>query len=390
LVKGIKITYTNDINLLDIYRKCGGAKEVELSIVQSKGRDIIVLLDDKMRIVKPVYDYLKYLRLKDRALNTLKANGTDLKIYWNFLNKKGYECNEVTPNVIGEFVEHLREPNDTDNVVTLYVESQRTARTVNRILSTVYNFYKYCGMVKEINNPIIMEDVNRPFDMFKSLLHHARSNNKTKQSIFKVKESKTTFKLVSDSDTETFLNNLRTWRDRLIFKVMYLTGARVGEVLDLQIEDIPYPDTSKELGMLENIKSKGKRRNLYIPMALLQEIDTFIMKERNNVDTEHSYIFVSQQKQNLGKPLTYRGIYEVFDTVKKKTGVSFNFHDLRHTYITHLVENGMDISVVRIIAGHEHVTTTQQYTHISNKYLEDSLSRYWSKSILTGGGANDN
>jgi hypothetical protein len=76
LVKGTKITYTNDINLLDIYRKYGGAKEVELSIVQSKGKDIIVLLDDKMRIVKPVYDYLKYLRLKDRAVNTLKAKGT--------------------------------------------------------------------------------------------------------------------------------------------------------------------------------------------------------------------------------------------------------------------------------------------------------------------------
>jgi len=91
-----------------------------------------------------------------------------------------------------------------------------------------------------------MEDVNRPFDMFKGLLHHARSNNKTKKSLFKVKENETTFKLVSDSDAETFLNALTTWRDKLIFKIMYLTGARIGEVLDLQIEDIPYPDTSND------------------------------------------------------------------------------------------------------------------------------------------------
>lgn len=361
---------------------------MELTTIQSKNKDIVVLLDDNMRIIKPVYDYLKYLRLKDRALNTLKANGTDLKIYWNFLNKNCYEYSEVTPNKIGEFVEYLREPKDTDGIVILYAESQRTARTINRILSTVYNFYKYCGMVKDINNPIIMEDVNRPFGMFKSLLHHTRSNNRTKQSIFKIKESKTTFKLVSDNDAEIFLSNLTTWRDKLIFKIMYLTGARIGEVLELQIEEIPYPDTSKQIGMFENIKSKGKRRNLYVPMTLLEEIDTFIMKERNNIDTEHSYIFISQQKQNLGKPLTYRGIYEVFKTVKKKTRISFNFHDLRHTYITHLVEQGMDISVVRIIAGHEHVTTTQQYTHISNKYLEDSLSKYWSKSMLIGGGSN--
>ncbi len=343
---------------------------MELHTIEYKEKNIIALLDNSMRLVKPVYDYLKYLRQKDRAFNTIKANGTDLKIYWEFLNREHYQYDEVTPNIIGEFIEYLREPNDTDNVVSVYTESKRTGKTINRILSTVYNFYKYCGMVREINNPIIMEEVNRPFDMFKSLLHHARSNNKTKQSIFKVKESKTTFKLVSNDDAEKFLNDLPTWRDKLIFKIMYLTGARIGEVLELQIEDIPYPDTSKEIGLLENIKSKGKTRHLYIPMALLEEIDNFIMKERNNIDTEHSYIFVSQQKQNLGKPLTYRGIYEVFDVVKKKTRIHFNFHDLRHTYITHLVENGMDISVIRIIAGHEHVTTTQQYTHISNKYLE--------------------
>ena len=115
-------------------------------------------------------------------------------------------------------------------------------------------------------------------------------------------------------------------------------------------------------------------------------VDT--IEERNNIYTEHSYIFVSQQKQNLGKPLTYRGAYEVFNTVKRKTGIRLNFHDLRHTYATSLIESGFDSSVVQIILGHEHLTTTQKYTHISNQYLEDSLSRYWNKSSLIGGGAN--
>ncbi|MBJ7951211.1 tyrosine-type recombinase/integrase [Bacillus cereus] len=134
--------------------------------------------------------------------------------------------------------------------------------------------------------------------------------------------------------------------------------------------------------MLENIKSKGKTRNLYILMSLLDEIDDFIMEDRNKIDTEHGNLFVSQQIQNLGKPLTYLGIYSVFNVVKKKVGIEFNFHDLRHTYITQLIENGIDISVVRIIAGHEYVTTTQQYTYISNQYLENSLNGYWSKSAL--------
>lgn len=134
--------------------------------------------------------------------------------------------------------------------------------------------------------------------------------------------------------------------------------------------------------MLENIKSKGKTRNLYIPMSLLDEIDDFLMEDRNKIDTEHGNLFVSKQIQNLGKLLTYLGIYSVFNVVKKKVGIEFNFHDLRHTYITQLIENDINISVVRIIAGHEYVTTTQQYTHISNQYLENSFNGYWSKSAL--------
>lgn len=386
--KVVKGLYNSDINLLDIKNKYGGTKEVELHTIRYKEKDIIVLLDDNMKLVKPVCDYLKFLRQKDKAFNTLKANGIDLKIYWEFLNRELYQYDEVTPIIIGEFIEYLREPNSNQDIVSIHVESRRTGKTINRILSTIHSFYKYCAMVKEVNNPILMEDVNRPFDMFKNLLHHAKSNNKTKKSIFKVKENEITFNLISDNDAETFLNALPTWRDKLIFKILYLTGARIKEVLDLQIEDIPYPDTSKEIGMLENIQSKGKRRNLYIPTVLLEEIDNFIMEERNNIDTEHSYIFVSQQKQHLGKPLTYRGVYEVFDKVAQKTNIDLNFHDLRHTCATALIEGGMDISVVQIILGHKHITTTQKYTHISNKYLEKNLSSYWNKSSLIGGGAN--
>lgn len=69
--------------------------------------------------------------------------------------------------------------------------------------------------------------------MFKSLLHHTKSNNKTKQSIFKVKENKTTFHLVSNENVQIILDHLPTWRDKLIFKIMCLTGARIGEVLEL-------------------------------------------------------------------------------------------------------------------------------------------------------------
>ena len=73
---------------------------------------------------------------------------------------------------------------------------------------------------------------------------------------------------------------------------------------------------------------------------------------------------------------------------RKKSVVDFNFHDLRHTFCSNLVQSGMDVSVVRMIMGHEHLSTTQKYTHLSNLYIEDSLSRYWNQSTLIGGGSD--
>ena len=347
-----------------------------------------MLLDNRMRIVKPVYDFLKYLQLKDKAFNTIKAYGRDLKIYWEFLDMKNYDYESVSPRDIGQFKEYLREPLHDEQIIFYNAVSQRTGKTINRILGTVYNFYKYCALVSEIDNPILMDSINRPSNMFKGLLHHISHNNKTKKSVFKVKEFDKPVKLITEEEALAIMNTLHKKRDKLIFKILYITGARIDEVLGLKIEEIPCPDSSQQVAVLHNIKSKGKRRNLYMPMRLLEEIDNYIMEERNRIETEHSYIFVSLQKQNLGKHLTYGGIYEVFDRVKKKVNIKFNFHDLRHTRITNLIESGMDVSVARIIAGHKHIATTQKYEHLSNKYIEANLSNYWKHSSLLNGGSN--
>lgn len=359
---------------------------MELSVIEQDNKKIVVLLDENMRIIKPVYEYLKQQVRLGRSFNTIVANGRDLKIYWDFLEYRRYDYTKVTPAMIGEFIEFLRSAEFMNKkIILLYGESKRTGKTINRILSTVYGFYKYCCMVLEINNPIIMEEINRPQNMFRSLLYHTRRNNRTFKSIFKVKESDYGITIIPEKHIELMMKNLPTSRDRLILKILYLTGARIGEVLELKIENIPYPNYEETFGILKDIQSKGKVRDLFIPTKLIQEIDDFIINERSLIMTEHSYLFVSLQKQNLGKPLTYRGIYEVFGRVKKKLGIKFNFHDVRHTFITQLAEIGMDVSIISKIAGHKHIATTEKYTHLSDRYVGESLSRYWKNSILLGG-----
>lgn len=360
---------------------------MELSVIKQGDRGIVVLLDDEMKIVKPVYAYLKQQARLDRSFNTIIANGRDLKLYWEFLNYMGYEYTEVTPITISEFIEFLRSSEECmdDKIIIFYGTSKRTGKTINRILSTVYCFYKFCCLVTEIKNPIIMEEINRQQNMFKNFLHHARNNNKIGKSIFKIKQSEAIITIIPDAHIELLMNCLQNSRDKLILKIMYLTGARIGEVLDLKIENIPYPNSDETFGVLKNIKSKGKCRNLFIPMRLIEEIDSFIINERALIDTEHSCLFVALQKQNLGHPLTYRSIYDVFDRAKKKVGLKFNFHDIRHTFVTHLAETGMDVSIISLIAGHKHIQTTERYTHLSDKYIGESLSRYWKSNAFLGG-----
>ncbi|KXS50183.1 MAG: phage integrase family protein [Halanaerobium sp. T82-1] len=358
---------------------------MNLTIINSDENLKVVLLNDEMKIIKPVYNYLKFLKLKGRADNTLKAYGTDLKLYWDFLQFNNLDYKMVSPKNISEFIEYLREPSHDKDIGHVNVESARVGTTINRILNTVDNFYKYCALIEKINNPIFMEEIERPRNMFKSLLHHARKNNKTNRSIFKVKETKHKVKLLTEDEIKIIFDNLNTWRDKLIFKILYLSGARIQEVLDLKIEDIPRITPSiqeKGVVVLDDIKSKGKLRDLYLPVSLVSEIEDFIMEKRLDIDTKHSYIFVAQQKRYLGNHLTYSAIYGVFLRVKEKLGVKFKFHDLRHTRITGMIESGLDIAVVKILAGHKHISTTQNYTHLSDNFLKSEIKKYWEKSSL--------
>lgn len=96
---------------------------MELHVTKRKGREIVVLLDNDMRIVKPVYDYLKYQDQRDRAINTLIAYGNDLKAFWEFLSDYGYAYDEVSPKMIGEYKEYLM--SEDDNIIAINKEGAR-------------------------------------------------------------------------------------------------------------------------------------------------------------------------------------------------------------------------------------------------------------------------
>lgn len=355
---------------------------MELIVIQENEREEVVLLDDEMQIVEPVYQFLKNQCRRGRAFNTIKADGRDLKVFYDFMQLSGYSVDEVTTDIILDYVDYLK--SGDVSMLAIYKESCRTPKTINRMMSTVRSFYKFYETAYGGVNPILLEGVYGGGS--KGMLAHIKNSNRVKSSIFKVKETKKRIHLIDEAEAEKFYMALPTRRDRLIFKILYLTGARIQEVLDLRIPQIPIPSNDKEICVLEGIKSKGKTRDLYVPMSVIRELDSFILEERGLVKTDHDFVFVANRGGYAGNRLSYHSLYVVYKGVSEKTGIELNFHDLRHSFISHLTEMGMDVSLVRIIAGHEQIATSQKYIHISGRYLKESLASYWRKSILNGGG----
>lgn len=160
---------------------------MELHKTPERTKSGFVLLDQNMRLVKPVNEYLDFQALRGRAENTLLAYGKDLKTFFEFLEQRKLQYDQVTANMIRDYVEYLRAPDV--NTVYLFVESKRSPATINRMISTLHGFYGYHVSMYGIVNPVITEDINSPNGIFRGILYHTRKSNYTRQSVFKVKES---------------------------------------------------------------------------------------------------------------------------------------------------------------------------------------------------------
>ncbi len=345
-----------------------------------------VLIDDNMRLIQPVNRYLEYLRLRGRAENTIKAYGQDLKTFFAFLGHRGISYNDVNALMIQEYVEYLRSSHE--GMIEIYVNSARMGSTINRMLGTLYGFYNYLATVENTANPMPYEFSANPPVVFKDILYHTRKSNRTRTSLFKVKEGGYHIHLLSIDEIQRMYEVLPTERDKLLFRFLLQSGARISEALSLRVGDIPIPDPTAPVTILKGIKSKGKNRDIYIPTELAIDLDKYIMEIRSMIETEHEYLFTTQHPHYDNKQISYRGIYEVFKRAAAKAGIEFKFHDTRHTYVSNLVESGMDISVVRILAGHVHVSTTQKYVSLSTDFIARSLRDYWT-SVLPEGGDED-
>ncbi len=171
-------------------------------------------------------------------------------------------------------------------------------------------------------------------------------------------------KLLEAPDTET----LQGCRDKAILEVIYACGLRVSEVCQLKIYDVD--------DVYVRVMGKGrKERVVPIGAEAIRAIDHYLHHYRSQTDSEKvQTLFVS----NRGKPLDRISIWKMIKAYAKKIGITKNIspHTLRHSFATHLLDNGADLRVIQEMLGHASISSTDRYTHISKAHMQQSFEAF--------------
>ena len=277
--------------------------------------------------------FLEYLSFEKKySQHTIKAYQKDLQSFSDFLESEFNQTNliEVNYNQIRTWIVQL-------------VELQITNRSINRKISSLKSFYKYTQKTGQLDvNPLAK--------------HRALKVPKKVQIPFTSKEVNTVLNDISEEDNFTFIRN------KLIVELFYSTGIRRIELVNLKLKDV---DTNNRL-----LKVLGKRnKERFVP--ILESVNQTILKylqERNLKTSNSDDFFITDSGNKIYETLVYRIINSYFSKVSSK--VKKSPHILRHSFATHLLNEGADLNSVKELLGHSSLASTQVYTQNSLENLK--------------------
>jgi len=157
--------------------------------------------------------------------------------------------------------------------------------------------------------------------------------------------------VLNKDEVRKMIDSADNQKSRLIMSLLYSTGLRVSELVNLKVEDVNFNDRS---GWVR--RGKGAKDRLFvIPESLTKELQDYLK------DRGHKFIFSKDE------PLTTRNIQKIIKGTRNRAGITKRVtpHTLRHSFATHLLEQGTDIRVIQTLLGHSSLNTTQVYTHVS-------------------------
>jgi len=225
------------------------------------------------------------------------------------------------------------------------VEDGVSNTTVNRKIASLKSFYRFLLKIKQIQvNPL--------------LKHKALKTEKKLQIPFSEKE------LVAALSQKSNSGDFQGLRDRLVVELFYASGMRRAELIHLKYSNVNFANST-----LKVLGKRNKERILPILPMVLEQLLLYV-KERSLLETivDGDYLFLTKKGLKLNDSFVYRLINSYFSTVSEK--VKKSPHILRHTFATHLLNNGADLNSVKELLGHSSLASTQIYTHSSLSELK--------------------
>ena len=311
-----------------------------------------------------VQDFLNYLNLEKRfSEHTAKCYGADLRQFGDFLSSGQPEgqaassghteggIGTATATQTNVKIDQLLLAVDV-NAVRSYLahlnEKQYSKSTVARKLATLRSFYKFLVKRNQISsNPVTVVRTPKQEKKLPQFLEYEQ------------------VKILLETPP---LDNWLGARDRAILETLYSTGIRVSELVGLNMDDVDF------LGEVIHVRGKGKKERITpIGTSALRVIQHYMefrnKRAQSNSNFDSKVLFVNKH----GQRLSTRSVRRKMDKYLKMAGLpaSISPHTLRHSFATHMLNNGADLRSVQELLGHQSLSTTQVYTHLTTKKLKD-------------------
>jgi len=286
-------------------------------------------------------DYQNYLRLqRGLSQNTVVSYGLDIEKLIGYLEKY-----------------NITEPPDTIQVDTLRqfvyeVSKELNARSQARLISALKSFFKF----------MISEKGREDFPM--SLIDSPKIGVKLPDTL-SLKEIDAMLASIDLSTDEGH-------RNKAIIETLYGCGLRVSELVSLRLSDLFFEED------FIRVMGKGSKQRLVpIESYTQKQINNYINNQRKQlkiVKGHEDYVFLNRR----GKQLTRAMIFTIVRQVAENIGLqkTISPHTFRHSFATHLLENGANLRAIQMMLGHENITTTEIYVHVEKSYLREALVKY--------------
>ena len=319
-----------------------------------------------------IQEFLNYLKFERRfSEHTAKCYGADLSQFTGFL----VDASEVSPSVtesISMSAIESGEDNSAESVATMPATGKASQLLLSVDVNAVRTYLAFLNE-KQYSKATMARKLATLRSFYKFLVKRNLISSNPVMVVRTPKQEKKLPRFLEYEEIKRLLETppMNSWlgaRDRAIMETLYSTGIRVSELVALNMDDIDF------LGEVVHVRGKGKKERISpIGSSALQVIQHYMefrnKRAQSNDNFDLKVLFVNKH----GRRLSTRSVRRKMDKYLKMAGLdpAISPHTLRHSFATHMLNNGADLRSVQELLGHQSLSTTQIYTHLTTRKLKE-------------------